>query len=271
MRRLFYIAILALTLGSCNRKAVQPMDLKIHLEHTGGSRARFSVSTNNRDAYYTYALVSQYSENYFNTDIDVARQSIRDHEETYSMAEVYGLHGSFSDLYLFRGSRQFTLEVLSPETDYRFIVFQVHPKTHAIIGEPLSSTFRTRAIPIRDLTFDVSFVGDNLHIVPSDSELTYIWDYEDAELVKTAYSRPIFYLYSLVEMYEEYGFLDSMLSKGPQSRNLTDSDEFLEEGEECVLVICGCERAEFTTQPVQILFRYQKGNVEVLDWAYYGG
>ncbi len=272
MKRTLYFILLLTALVSCTNKAEQPADVKLNLEYVGGSRARFSVAVSNMDAIYTFLNMGEHSDNFHQPDDVAARHEIARMEESYEEAKALmtdNKWSNFTDFFFFRGSRQFTMNSLTPDTDFRFVIFQIHPKTHQLIGEPLSIDYHTKPVAERDLNFDLSFDGDVLTIVPSDDHLTYFWDYENEDIVKETYFFPNNFTYSLVGMYQEYGFLDSELSKGTDTWDFTAQDNTLNEGERCILVIAGCEDGEFTTDVKALLFRYQKGNIEVLDWDYY--
>lgn len=265
MRRLLILIGLGLLLFSCGKDNSRTSgEFRVELTSVGGSRARITVAAMNKQAYYSYAFVSR-QESLFNASAeDIVREEIASMEDGYKYFEKIGIQGSFLDVYCYQGSRQFPISSLSPDMDYKFIVFQIHPKTHALIGQPVVTPFHTRPIPVRDLTFDVQMVGNTIQVTPSDHTLTYFWDYEDNDVIEDDYYFPQDYLYKLVEMYDEYGFMDSMLSRGPDQWDFAE-DKWISPGEECTLVIAGCEDAEFTTWPMFLVFRYNgPGDIDIL-------
>lgn len=272
MKRIPYIILIALALVSCANKEEQPAEFKLNLEFVGGSRARFSVAASNMDAVYTFVHLDKNSEDFDAPANVAARNEIARMESSYASIREYGLDNGlwsdFTDFFFYRGSRQFTMDSLSPDMDFRFILFQINPKTHQLIGEPLNIDYHTKPVPQRELTFELSFEGDILTIVPSDNNLTYFWDYENEDIVLETYFFPGNYAYSLVGMYQEYGFLDTELSKGKDTWDFSAQDDTMTEGENCLLVIAGCEDGEFTTDIKVIQFCYHQGAIEVLDWDY---
>ena len=261
MKRLSIFIILSLLLlTACNKEEIRPTEIKVQLESVSGSRARFTVATASSRAYYSYVLVKESDPNY-----NEEATTICDDEITRMVNELPNFEtGTFTDIFCFRGSRQFNLNMLEDDKDFKFIVFQINPKTYKLIGDPVVCTFHTKPIPDRDLQFDVHFDGDVLTITPSDENLTYVWDYEESELINDIYGFATLYLYKVVEMYMEYGFLE-MFYKQDQSIWYFDIEDNMDDGTEYTLAISGCEEGEFTTPITIVKFRYHPGNIEVLE------
>lgn len=260
-RFLLFIGISALLASCAKDRATSESEFRTELTYVGGSRVRITVAAMNREAYYSYLQFSP-QETHFTAS---AREAIEDNVKQWEEAVTYFKSGSFTDAYCYRGSRQFTFTGIGSDTDYRFILFQIHPKTHKLIGEPVEIFYHTRSIPRRNLTFDVETEGGALHITPSDPSLTYFWDYELSDNIADNYFFPHTYLYNLAGMYYEYGFLDSELSKGAAFLDFSLDDRILPD-QEYTLVIAGCEEAEFTTRPVQLRFIWNgQDHVEVVE------
>lgn len=261
MKRILNLIVLSmLLLTSCNRQEILPAQIKVQLEHVYGSRASITVVPDNLHAYYTYVLVSQTDENYNHPAADICKQEIQRMELSYPDFEK----GSFTDVFCFRGSRRLTMRTLSNDMDFKFIVFQINPKTHELIGEPIVREFHTKPVPSRDLNFDIYFENNVLNIIPSDDSLSYIWQYEESEIIDNLYHIATSYLYMVVEMYMEYGFLDWVYSKGPTEWDFVTNDNMID-NTEYTLVVCGCEEGEFTTRTTVVRFRYHPNNIEVLE------
>jgi hypothetical protein len=261
MKRIFNLIILgSLLLTSCNRQEIRPAQLKVQLEHVSGSRASITVVPENLHAYYTYVLVSENDKNYNHPADEICREEIHRMEISYPDFE----QGSFTDVFCYRGSRRLTMRTLSNDMDFKFIVFQINPKTHELIGDPIVSEFHTKPVPSRDMNFAINFEGDVLHITPSDENFTYIWQYEESEIIENIYHLATAYLYMVVEMYMEYGFLEWVYTKGAIEWDLVDNDNLID-NTEYTLAVCGCEEGEFTTRTTVVKFRYHPHNIEVLE------
>ena len=156
------------------------------------------------------------------------------------------------------------MKTLASDMDFKFIVFQINPKTHDLIGEPVVIEFHTKPVPQRDLHFQVDFVADELHITPSDDNLTYFWEYDETEQIYGTYRSAYNYIYTLAGMYQEYGFMDYYYYKGECNWILSLEDN-MNAGTEYTLVIAGCEEGEFTTETTIVKFRYYPDHIEVLE------
>lgn len=261
MKRLFNLIILSLVLlAGCNKEVIRPTEIKVQVESVTGSRARFTVATANQQAYYSYIIVKQDDPNYNSSPTVICNDRIQEMVRELPQYET----GSFTDIFCYRGSRQFNIRLLEDDKDYKFIAFQINPKKYELIGEPVVCDFHTRPVPDRDLHFDVNFDGDVLHITPSDENLTYVWDYEESEMINDIYGSASYYLYRVVEMYMEYGFLE-MFYKQDQSIWYFGMEGEMKDDTEYTIAISGCEEGEFTTTITVVRFRYHPGNIEVLE------
>jgi len=246
--------------AGCQREELLPAEIRVQLESVTGSRARFTVAPTNPHAYYSYIYIGE-NEDYYNAPVaELCETEISIMEHTYT----YFQSGDFMEIFFYQGSRQFTLTVPYDDMNYKLIVFQVSPQTHEILGEPVVCTFHTKPVPERDLHFDITHDGDLLTITPSDNELTYVWQFEETDMISNQYGTATNYLYEMVGMYQEYGFLDYYYFKGPCDIDLS-IDNDLEDGTHYTLVICGCEDGEFTSTSTIVNFIYHPGRIEVLD------
>lgn len=259
-RQLTLIVLSLFLLAGCQKEELLPVEIKVEVESVTGSRARFTVAPANSRAYYSYVLLSRNDENYDKPAVSICNDEILWMEECLQYFE----NGSFTDAFCYQGNRQLTMKMLASDMDFKFIVFQINPKTHKLIGEPVVIEFHTNIIPQRDLHFQVDFVADELHITPSDDNLTYFWDYDETDMIYDTYNGAANYLYSLAGMYQEYGFMDYYYYKGPCVWYLSLEDDIID-GTEYTLVIAGCEDGEFTTETTIVKFRYHPDHIEVLE------
>jgi hypothetical protein len=260
-RQLTLIVLSLFLLAGCQRGELLPTEIKVEAESIGGTRARFTLAPANSRAYYSYAIVSRDNENYDAPATSICYDEIQWME---SLLLDWG-HGSFTDYFCYQGNRQLTLKTLASDKDFKFIVFQINPKNHEIIGEPVVCEFHTKPVPRRDLHFQVNFVADELHITPSNDSLTYFWDYDETEMISSTYdSTPTYYLYTLAGMYQEYGFMEFYYYDGPCVWYLSLEDD-MTDGTEYTLVIAGCEEGELTTAATVVRFIYHPDNIEMLS------
>ena len=261
MKRQLTLIVLCLSLlAGCQKEELLPTEIKVKAESVTGSRARFTVAPANSHAYYSYVLVSSNEENYDKPTTSICYDEIKRMEESMQYFE----NGSFTDIFCYQGNRQLTMKTLASDKDFKFIVFQINPQTHKLIGEPIVCEFHTLPVQQRDLHFQVYFVGDELHITPSDDNLTYFWDYDETEMIYDVHRSASNYLYTLAGMYQEYGFMEYYYYQGPCTWRLS-LDDNISDGTEYTLVIAGCEEGEFTTVPTIVKFRYHPDHIDVLE------
>ena len=214
MKRPLSLIVLSLLLfAGCHRDETLPTDIKVKVESVSGSRARITVAPENPHAYYTYICVGENEENYNRPVSEICEEAIGIMEHTFSYFE----DGNFLDINFYRGTRQFSEKLPYDDIDYKFIVFQINPKNHDLLGEPVVCTFHTKPIPQRDLHFDVSFEGEVFTITPSNDTLTYVWQFEESEIIYNHYGAATAYLYSIVGMYQEFTRLSSAAAKTASS------------------------------------------------------
>lgn len=261
MKRFLTLIVLSLLLlTGCEQENTLRTEIKVKLESVGGSRARFTVAPENPNAYYSYVLVSSKEENYNASEFDVCIKNIQLMEEIFA-----GLpNNEFLDGICFRGSRQINLNAIYDDTDFKFIVFQIHPETHEILGDPVVTEFRTKPVPERDLSFEVNFAGEVMTITPSDDNLTYFWQFIENDQLYDDYGTATYYLYSVAGMYLEYGFMEMSYSQGPINWDF-QLENNMKDGTEYSIIICGCEEGEFTTPTTIVKFRYHPGQIEILE------
>ena len=265
MKRILILICSVLALAGCTSKEARPSEFLLDMTYVGGSRARLTISAKNPSAYYVVGLVSANSENYNMEDVDMVQYDLDEIEDSYSHFDEYGIEGSYLDVFCYQGSRQVSFTSLMDDVDFKCYVCQIHPKTRKMIGAPVVRSFHTKPVPQRDMHFEVTFGHDSVTIVPSDTEHTYFWDYEETKSIYEDYYSPYYYAYALVGMYSEYGFSDTILSKGTETWEFSLQDNTIKDEGDYTLVVLGCEDGEFTTEALEIRFTYNKGEITVLE------
>ena len=261
MKRLLFFTILSLLLFTgCQKEELLPTEIKVKMESVTSSRVRFTVAPTNAHAYYTYVLVSEQEESFDKPASEICENEILNMEN----AMAYFNYDDFLGIFFFRGSRQFNIGMLHDDMDFKFIVFQINPKTHELLGDPVVTFFHTKPATHQYLQFQVDCEGELMTITPSDNNITYFWQYEEDDLIYSNYGGATSYLYSVAGMYQEYGFMDWYYYSGPVEIDFSHESN-MQDGTKYTLVICGCEEGEFTTLSTIVKFRYHPGNIEVLE------
>ena len=254
MRRLLHIiaALAALVLAGCSAKDVlvtKPVSLDVKIENVTGSKMYFSVSTGKQDAAYTFFIIGDDEPSFDIPEIDAAKAHIQYLQLIYDRQDAAG---NFIDFSCYKGSRQLELNLLSSDKEYKLLVFQVHPKTYEVLGDIVSEHFHTNKVAMESMWFDFSFSDDVLIIEPSDPERSYIWSFERVARIDDDYDHdPFYYLYDLIDMYEEYGFIDHRLCVGTDFCYMPD--KHLRKDERYVVTAIGYDDGEINSD---ISFRY---------------
>lgn len=256
--------MLLLLLSCQDRMTVRESEFRIEVTSVSGTVIRITVAAMNPKAYYSCAVLGSNEALYDAAPEDIINEDLKQMEESYQYFAELGDSGSFTDVYCFRGSRQFSLVDRAPDSDIKFILYQVHPQKHTLIGEPLVEVIHTKPVPQREITFEVIITGEKIEVTPSDPSLPYIWDYDRNDYIKETFFTHKNYLQNLVNMFDEYGFIENAISMGPEEWLFTD-DSHLKTSQEYGLAIAGCENGGFTTPVMYTVFRYNgPGDIEVL-------
>lgn len=264
MKKIVAIIGCALILAACHsldKTALEPATLEVIIDKVGATKLSFSVKTSDQDAAYIHLGVGEWEDYWYPlTDQQIAEDYLKQLIEIDDSDDIdHGTISSFQDQFCFKGDRSFRSQFLGSDMDYRMIVFQVDPFKREIIGNAVSTPFHTQSQPAVDLDWKVEVDGDVLTIIPTDNDVPYYWDYESigyywGDLLSSVY----FYLYEVTDMYEEYDFIDQVLSKGPQTYVFSENDEGMVEGDIIVVSAVTYANHELAGTPKIWEFEYHK-------------
>lgn len=260
-----------LLLGGCTAKEVlitEPVSLDLKIEQVKGSKIVFTVTPGNPDACYAVSVLPANLAEYDMPDREMALYLLSIGADTFRNRKKGGAYeGSFADMWCFRGTRTHRATRLDSDTDHRLLVFQVNPSTQTLIGDVIGLTVRTKPVQMRELSFSYKLNGHVLTITPSDPELPYYWDYDRESRVYDNYNWPYGYFYSLVDMYDQYGFVDKVYSQGPEDYDF--SGDWLKDGETYLLTAGACEDGEITSRVSALTLLYKDGKMEIVGESLY--
>ena len=271
MRRYNMLTAALLLLGGCTAKEVlitEPVSLDLKIEQVKGSKIVFTVTPGNPDACYAVSVLPANLAEYDMPDREMALYLLSIGADTFRNRKKGGAYeGSFADMWCFRGSRTHRATHLDSDTDHRLLVFQVNPSTQTLIGNVIGLTVRTKPVQMRELSFSYKLNGHVLTITPSDPELPYYWDYDRESRVYGNYNWPYGYFYSLVDMYDQYGFVEKVYSQGPEDYDF--SGDWLKDGETYLLTAGACEDGEITSRVSALTLLYKDGKMEIIGESLY--
>lgn len=232
---------LVLLLVGCTGKDIMvttPVDFTFKIDQVKATKVKFTVDISNPDAHYGYFIA-----NLNMVEVDFAHMTdkqLADYwrdlqkEDYEARAEQRPFGATLADVSCYRGNRTLKRTYLSTDTSYRLVVFQVNPKDFTILGDVQGVSFQTPNVEESDLDFTLQIDGSFLVITPSDNDCSYYWDYESEERIYDDYITPFGYLYDVVDMYEDYGFIGNVLTKGPVHHDL--AQDHLKDGAAYVVV-----------------------------------
>lgn len=264
MKHIYHIiaAVAAtLLLCSCPAKYTQPASFEVNVQDLRSTKALITVKPSTYDAYYMCGIVNADMEYYFNmTPEELALFQLDFSFERWDMSEEIPANISFTDVYCYRGNFESKYTYLYPDMDYRFIAFQVNPDTREVIGTPVTKLFHTKPLQESDITFNFSFDTDKLTVTPSNND-PYYWDYVLTDLLDAEYADAHMYYYSLVDLYEDYGFMDmpENIATGVDEWVFSrDDSEVLIEGAKYTLIASGYNYGEINSDLTVVEFIYHR-------------
>ena len=256
MKKSIIIAIAALVFSACTEKIVlvtTPVNISLTVDEVRGTKAIFTITVDNQDAYYSYCLWN---------DPKISDEALLDYilnvaEEDYRIKTENGVLqiASYVDYNGYRGTRTLRATRLHPDTEYKLMVFQINPKTREPIGKAISQTIKTKPVEQTPLDFEFIFRGMTITVIPSDQSRSYYWEYNNQKLMIDNFNWPFGWYLSLVDMYEHYGFMENLLSKGTDVYD-AERDSF-DEGEICTVIAAAYEGGEITSDYKEFDFIYQ--------------
>lgn len=264
-----------LCLAACHsedKTVVTPVTLEVKIDAVGATKASFSVTSSHPDATYIQVSVGAWEDYWYPlSDLEIAkdylRQLVEIDEDPYIKKNEFS---QFQDRFCFKGSRSFRCQFLASDMDYRSIVAQVDPFKKEVIGTPVSAFFHTEKVPEVNMDWVVEINGDVLTITPSDNNQDYYWDYESADYFWGNYVANVYYyLYQVTDMYEQYGFIEQELSRGPETYVFSQEDQGMVEGDTIILAAVAYANHELSGDPAIWEFEYHKdpgkSNLRVVD------
>ena len=271
MKKLFHILPFLLILAGCANKEKLPSDpcgFDIRIDKVGGTKVWYTITPDNSNAFYTFGVVNSYDDDYDMSPASMAALQLQwmiNVYENYATMVDSNL-SSFSDVYLYKGAREFKTVDLARNTEHKLIVMQVDPETRTMIGQSAMVIFHTQEIEMVPLDFELVFHADAVEVIPSDDSYTYYWDYEDTDVILSKYYSPYDYFYSLCDMFEEYDFMNNLLDQGPVEWIFSKEDKAMKEGDYCTLVVAGYANGEINTPYTLVDFIYHKDTpIEVIN------
>ena len=263
MKHIYYILGAILLLSSCTAsKQEKPAGFKIEVKNVLSTKAKVVIEPSNPNVYYSYGIISEDMEEYFNmTDDENAQFQMDFSIERWEFASSdIAPSLTFSDIYCYKGRQEIQYTYLAPEKVYRVIAFQVDPDKKQYVGIPCSKEFRTNPLVKSSITFEFTFEPDKVTVTPSNND-RYYWDYIETEEMLEDYADPEQYYTQLILFYEEYGFMDlpETTDTGVSEWVFSEEDPgYMKEGGRYTITAAGYDNGEINSDITIIEFIYHK-------------
>ena len=277
MRKLLYICLAGMLAVGCtkDKPVTVPCEFHLQTEWVKGSRAQFTITPSQNNAYYCYGVIAADHPLYNQSDAEIIRyQTEWMHSDYANLRKEGHSDGDFLDMFCYKGVRAVKSTLLPPDTEHKLIVCQINPQTCEFIGPTHSKVFHTQPVPEVDLTFSIQYKDNMFRILPSDKNVTWFWEYEREEKVYDVYEDPYFFYYDIIDMYDDYGFLHHSLCMGDVEWVQPRDDRSIREGVPYVITLSACTAdgeicsdvvyAEFVFQNGKITFTYADFPVEAI-------
>lgn len=243
MKRLIYIlpALLMLAVSCSKLPSISDHPISIEITSLQAKNAWFDIIPENNDFYYYFDVVPVADYEKYSSDALFIRAQDDFLRGVYAILQDLGETGSFEENCLYKDAIFEAFYgngiILEPEHDY-YVFAYPYDNNGRPIDILVKIRFTTPPIIHSDITFEVSLEGDLVTVTPSSDE-KYLFDFDSVADIELSYlGMPSAFFNQMVSVYEEYGFMDSMISQGVDSVNMLDYIE-IEPGDKVYLGVAG--------------------------------
>lgn len=265
MRKLLYICLAGLLVLGCSKDkpVTTPCGFDLKVDWVKGSRAQFTITPDNSNARYCYGVIAADHPLYNQSDAEIIQFQMDWMNSDYANLGKEGkTDGDFLDMFCYKGVRTVKSILLPPDIDHKLLVFQVNSQTCELVGPIHSIVFHTQHVPEVELTFTIESQDNMFRILPSDKSVTWFWEYEREDRIYDVYEDAYYFYYDIIDLYDEYGFLEHNLSIGDDEWVLPRDDRSIREGVKYIMMMSACTAdGEICSDVTYAEFVYQDGKV----------
>ena len=238
-----------LLLNSCkNRETVKEDTFMITPKIIRNHMATFEVAPINNEFYYYADAVTVSDYNKYGEQA-IADSVMRYYDRVKATLDEFDVPYDDETLY-YRGLYNCITTELPPETPCYFFCMRLKDKDKSpILPLVLYPFTTTKKVWHDDFTVDVHVEGDTIYYTPNNDTYTYLYDFISIDELRRDYAGWIdYYASTTISTYEEYGFIDQVLQKGPTTLTISDWYDDLQSGDTIVTYYVGYETSDFTTE-----------------------
>lgn len=259
---LFLIPVVLCLAVSCRKVQFVLSDdpFTIEVKNVYATSVLIDIIPENNDFYYYYDIVSVADFEKYDSDAEFIRYCDNMNRDIYDiLVEADYADGPYEEVMLYRDA---TLEpyygngvLIEPETEYYLYAFAYDSGINPV-GKLHKVRFKTPKEIHSTNTFTVTMDGPLVTVTPSNDD-QYLFDFAtEKELEESYYGSPEYYYNQMIEVYEQYGFIEEMVSTGTDSDNIFDYYESVEDGEKLYVMVAGYDHG-LTTDVSIFTFTYK--------------
>lgn len=269
-RYIFAFLSAVMALSACKKDAVPVSDhpFDITTPKIEATRVVMDVIPDNNDFYYLFgAFQAEAFESLGQTKFVELMDNLA--KETYkALFETTSLDG-FLD-WTYRGAYEEVVHDLVPNT--RYIVFAYPYDDLNPMAEKFTKVeFTTPELVKSENKFEITVDGTVISVSPSNGD-SYFFDYCTAEELDDYYMSIDYFFRESIDVYWEYGFLDSFISKGASSEDIKDYYEYgsykIADGDVFYMAISGYDKGittDVSYYKITVHFGSTKSSIEQIE------
>jgi len=256
-KKIFLHIIWIVLLASCQKTPDSQM-LSISLNKVKATRCTVSIVPGDTKTTYAVGVMQEDDPQFGAADQEVIAYQIARMEDLFDIyCHEAQMDLDFADLFLYQGNQTLEMTYLTPGKRSEIVAFPIDAKTHKPASGLFRKAFETAQIDSVNLSFDVIVLGDRISIIPSDQQITYVYDYDRTEIIEEAFISPYIYMRETIELWEQYDFINSAVHKG-KTKILLGKDSDLQTKDDYTLFLVGYDMLnhEINSEATIITFQY---------------
>jgi len=239
-RHIFTFLLAAMVFSGCNKNYLPISDhpFDISIPKLEANRAVVDVVPDNNDFYYFFSVspVEAYESLGQDSFIKLVDEMSK---QTYkALFETTSLDGYLE--WMYRGAYDEVVHDLDPGTRYIAFAFP-YIDTIPSTDKFTKVEFTTPDIAKSENTFSVNVDGSVISVTPSNGD-SYFFDYCSHEELGDYYMSIDYFYRKTIDVYWEYGFLDTFISRGPDQEDMKEYYADIKDGDIFYMAISGYDK-----------------------------
>lgn len=266
MKRIKYlipVLVAALVIPSCNKDSMPISDrpLDISITKLEANRAVMKVIPENNDIYYMFGVapaeaVESVGQEEFVNMVDMTTKQL------YNILFDTTSLDNFLE-WMYRGEYDEVMHGLETNTKYYAYAYP-YDGINPMADKFVKMEFSTLDIRKSENKFDVSVEGSVISVNPSNGD-SYFFDYCTLEELDDYYMSIDYFFRKSIDIYWEYGFLDTFITKGASSEDMKKYYKDIADGDVFYMALSGYDKGittDVTYYKITVHFGTAKSTIE---------